>query len=171
MRRCGDCGRFGVDCVRGADSRVRCEISSRRSETPSHRIDVRCGASPNQKGTEGGAPCASSTSTRPGGLHTLHAPACVAQQDHVAGPGVDREVFVQCGDLYVFRLQDHAVERGVRNGARRSRSQCCALRAADEAGRGRRRAARTRRSGRGRTRCRAPAARSTSSKRSRVSVR
>src|SRR5579871_6159146 len=44
---------------------VRCEMSLRSSLTPSDNTSVRCGASPVQNGTLGGAPCASSTCTCP----------------------------------------------------------------------------------------------------------
>src|SRR5271157_3004262 len=49
----------------GTTSFVRPSISSRNSDTNSDNSIVRCGASPVQKGTDGGCPCASSTSTRP----------------------------------------------------------------------------------------------------------
>ena len=48
-----------------------------------------------------------------GGFDALDAPAGVAELDDIAGAGVDGEVLVERGDLYAFRLQDHAVESGV----------------------------------------------------------
>ncbi len=78
---------------------------------------MRCGASPSQKGMLGGAPWASSTRTRAGGFDALDAPAGVAEEDDVAGGGVDGEVLVEGGDLYAFRLQDDGEERGVGDGA------------------------------------------------------
>ena len=52
-----------------------------------------------------------------GGFDALDAPAGVAEQDHVAGAGVDGEVLVERGDLYAFRLQYDAEQRGVGDGA------------------------------------------------------
>ena len=52
-----------------------------------------------------------------GGFDALDAPAGVAEQDDVAGAGVDGEVLVERGDLYAFGLQDDAEERGVGDGS------------------------------------------------------
>ncbi len=50
---------------------MRDAISSRTSPTASDSSSVRPGASPSQNGTEGGAPCASSTRTRPGSTRLM----------------------------------------------------------------------------------------------------
>ena len=52
-----------------------------------------------------------------GGFDALDAPAGVAEEDDVAGAGVDGEVLVECGDLDAFGLQDDVVEGGVGDGA------------------------------------------------------
>ena len=50
-------------------------------------------------------------------VDALDAPACVAEQDDVAGGAVDGEVLVERGDLDVLRLQHDGEERGVGDGA------------------------------------------------------
>ena len=60
------------------------------------------GASPRQKGTLGGAPCASSTSTRPRS-HAADAPGSVAEQHDVAGQALDGEILVHRADHDVLR--------------------------------------------------------------------
>ena len=50
-----------------------------------------------------------------GGFDALDAPACIAEEDDVAGAGVDGEVLVERGYLYSFRLQYDVEERGVWN--------------------------------------------------------
>ncbi len=52
-----------------------------------------------------------------GGLDALDAPAGVAEEDDVAGAGVDGEVFIQSCNLDVFGLEEDAVEGGVGDGA------------------------------------------------------
>ncbi len=52
-----------------------------------------------------------------GGFDALDAPAGVAEQDDVAGAGVDGEVLVERGDLHAFGLQDDGEEGGVGDGA------------------------------------------------------
>ena len=52
-----------------------------------------------------------------GGFDALDAPAGVAEEDDVAGAGVDGEVLVECGDLDAFGLEDDVVEVGVGDGA------------------------------------------------------
>ena len=52
-----------------------------------------------------------------GGFDALDAPAGVAEQDDVAGAGVDGEVLVERGDLHAFGLEDDVEEGGVRDGA------------------------------------------------------
>ena len=52
-----------------------------------------------------------------GGFDALDAPAGGAEEDDVAGGGVDGEVLVECGDLDAFGLEDDAVESGVGDGA------------------------------------------------------
>ncbi len=51
------------------------------------------------------------------GFDTLDAPAAVAEEDDVAGAGVDGEVLVERGDLDAFGLEDDGEERGVGDGA------------------------------------------------------
>ena len=48
-------------------------------------------------------------------IDALNAPAGVAEQDHVAGMGVDGEVLVEGGDLHVFRLQHHGEQGRIRD--------------------------------------------------------
>ena len=52
-----------------------------------------------------------------GGFDALDAPAGGAEEDDVAGAGVDGEVLVECGDLDAFGLEDDAVEVCVGDGA------------------------------------------------------
>ena len=52
-----------------------------------------------------------------GGFDALDAPAGVAEEDDVAGAGVDGEVLVEGGDLYPFRLQYDVVEGDVGDGS------------------------------------------------------
>ncbi len=52
-----------------------------------------------------------------GGFDALDAPAGGAEEDDVAGAGVDGEVLVECGDLDAFRLQDNVVEGDVGDGS------------------------------------------------------
>ena len=52
-----------------------------------------------------------------GGFDALDAPAGGAEEDDVAGAGVDGEVLVEGGDLDAFGLEDDAVEGGVGDGA------------------------------------------------------
>ncbi len=52
-----------------------------------------------------------------GGLDALDAPGGVAEEDDVAGGGVDGEVLVEGGDLDAIGLQDDGEERGVGDGA------------------------------------------------------
>ena len=47
------------------------------------------------------------------GFDALNPPAGVAEENDIAGPGVDGEVLVEGGDLYAFRLQYHVEEGGV----------------------------------------------------------
>ncbi len=69
---------------------------------------VRAGASPRQKGIVGGAPCASSTSTRPEfDFDPANAPRGVAQQHDVAGIALDREVLIHRADDDLFGLRHH----------------------------------------------------------------
>ncbi len=88
-----------------------------------------------------------------GGFDALDAPTGVAEQDDVAGGGVDGEVLVERGDLYAFRLQDDVEEGGVGDGAAVGDGDACGSRGAGGAGRGRRRGGGRRRSGRGWIRC------------------
>ena len=52
-----------------------------------------------------------------GGFDALDAPAGGAEEDDVAGGGVDGEVLVECGDLDAFGLEDDVVEVCVGDGA------------------------------------------------------
>ena len=58
---------------------------ARRSPTSADSSAVRAGASPSQNGTEGGAPCASTTRTMPG-LDAADAPRGAAEEEDVARP-------------------------------------------------------------------------------------
>ena len=51
------------------------------------------------------------------GFDALDAPTGVAEEDDVAGRGVDGEVLVEGGDLYAFGLEDDVVEGGVGDGS------------------------------------------------------
>ena len=84
-----------------------------------------------------------------GGFDALDAPAGVAEEDDVAGAGVDGEVLVEGGDLDAFGLQDDVVERGVGDGSAVGDGDHAGAAARVEAGRGRRRGGGRRRSGRG----------------------
>ena len=52
-----------------------------------------------------------------GRLDLLDAPACIAEEDDVAGGGVDGEVLVEGGYLDAIGLEDDGEEAGVRDGA------------------------------------------------------
>ncbi len=88
-----------------------------------------------------------------GGFDALDAPAGVAEQDDVAGAGVDGEVLVERGDLDAFGLQDDAEESSVGDGAAVRDGDGARAAAGMELARGCRRAAGRRRSGRGWIRC------------------
>ena len=88
------------------------------------------------------------------GFDALNAPAGVAEQDDVAGAGVDGEVLVERGDLHAFGLQDDAEERGVGDGAAVGDGDHARAAARMKLAAGCRRAAGMLRSGRGWIRCR-----------------
>ena len=69
-----------------------------------------------------------------GGFDALDAPAGGAEEDDVAGAGVDGEVLVERGDLDAFGLEDDVVEVGRRGWRRRWRWRSCALRGAGGGG-------------------------------------
>jgi hypothetical protein len=100
----GDLGMARRHIGRGDVGSARGNLS-RSSLTPSHSTAVRCGASPNQKGKRGRRAVRVFHQDAAGGFHALNAPAGVAEQDDIAGAGVDGEVLVERGDLYAFRLQ------------------------------------------------------------------
>ena len=88
-----------------------------------------------------------------GGFDALDAPAGGAEEDDVAGAGVDGEVLVERGDLDAFGLQDDVVEGDVGDGAAVGDGDHAGAAAWVEDGPGRRRGGGRRRSGRGWIRC------------------
>ncbi len=96
-----------------------CRLQDLRAASRKRACDSsadRPGASPSQNGTDGGAPCASSTYTRPG-AHALDAPRVRAQQEDVAGQALHREILIQRADVAAIRLGCHGVVRVVGNRA------------------------------------------------------
>ncbi len=96
---------------------MRAAISSRSSQTQWESSMVRCGASPRQKGTVGGWPCASSTYMRP--AVSMAAMRQEALPSWMTSPtrGVDGEVLVERGDLVAVGLEDDGDDGGVGDGA------------------------------------------------------
>ena len=78
---------------------------------------MRCGASPSQKGSAGWGAVGVFDEDAADGFDALDAPAGVAEEDDVAGGGVDGEVLVERGDLDAFGLEDDVVEGDVGDGA------------------------------------------------------
>ena len=84
---------------------------------------MRAGASPSQNGTDGGAPCASTTRTVPGD-DAPDLPRRAAEQEDVARRRLDRPVLVDRTDERVVGLGKDAVVARLRNrAARRQRRQ------------------------------------------------
>ena len=76
----------------------------------------RCGPGPrpSQNGTDGGAPWASTTRTMPGSTRRIRHEVR-AEQEHVAGHGLDRPVLVHGADQGVVRLGQHPVVAQLRD--------------------------------------------------------
>ena len=97
---------------------MRRPTCSRSRDTACDSSSLRPGASPSQNGMFGGAPCASSTRTRPA-LDAQDAVARIAELEHIAGQALDREVLVDAADAVALRLEQHGVVAGLGDGAAR----------------------------------------------------
>jgi hypothetical protein len=91
-------------------------ISPASSPTASDSSNVRPGASPFQNGTDGGAPCASSTRTRPGSTRLIRQEVVPSRNTSPARLSTAKSSSTVPDDFAV-RLGDHLVIRGIRNRA------------------------------------------------------
>ncbi len=79
---------------------------------------MRAGASPSQKGTDGGAPWASTTRTMPASTRRIRQDVLPEEED-VARHALDGPVLVDGADHRVVGIGHHLVVRRLRNGAAR----------------------------------------------------
>ena len=108
LARCSNVRRGSV--LDAADLRRAARDTRRDSST------VRPGASPRQNGIDGRRAVRVLHAHAPG-LDAADAPGRGAEQEHVAGQALDREILVERADHRAFGLGDHEILRVVRNRA------------------------------------------------------